>query len=162
VTSKEDVQSLVKFVEEKEEAVDLLVNNVRPPQYLRILLLFGCQRTRQAGTVQLEASVTYKSPLSDLQSALSTSSQELWTDTFATNTWGPYVTTTSFLHLLGRAAEKGNGRGSVIIMTSINARHWNPHSRLPGSNQISSAEKSSSWRSVLDQPTASLKLPLSI
>jgi len=107
VTNKDNIEGLVNFVEKTESSVDLLVNN--------------------AAIYRPEIPSTFQDPLKELQESLKNTKVEDWTDQFAANTWAPYMVTVSFLHMLAKAAEKGAGRGSVVMVSSIAARFHNPY-----------------------------------
>ena len=62
--------------------------------------------------------------LEELHEALSSASYQDWDDTFRTNVQSVYFTVVAFLPLLGAAAKKGQGRGSVILTGSIGGMHW--------------------------------------
>jgi NAD(P)-dependent dehydrogenase (short-subunit alcohol dehydrogenase family) len=62
--------------------------------------------------------------LSELYEALQSSPPEAWDDTMGTNVQSVYFTVTAFLPLLGEAAKKGQGRGSVVLTGSISGMHW--------------------------------------
>lgn len=67
--------------------------------------------------------VTLDSSLEDLHHALKSQKPEDWDATMKTNVTSVYFTVVSFLPLLGAAAKKGDGRGSVVITGSIGGLH---------------------------------------
>lgn len=62
--------------------------------------------------------------LEELHEALSSASYQDWDDTLKTNVQSVYFTVVAFLPLLGAAAKKGQGRGSVILTGSVGGMHW--------------------------------------
>jgi NAD(P)-dependent dehydrogenase (short-subunit alcohol dehydrogenase family) len=62
--------------------------------------------------------------LEELHKALSSSSEEIWDETLKTNVSSVYFTVAAFVPLLGAAAKRGGGRGSVIITGSSAGFHW--------------------------------------
>src|SRR5690348_14826157 len=67
-----------------------------------------------------------------MQSAMWKSSPEEWADQFRTNSTAPYFVTVAFLHLLAKAAKKGDGSGCVRNVDSVAAHYHNPFHSLPG------------------------------
>jgi len=67
--------------------------------------------------------MTLGSSLEDLYNSLRNQKHEDWEDTMRTNVSSVFFTVVSFLPLLGAAAKKGNGRGSVLITGSIGGMH---------------------------------------
>jgi NAD(P)-dependent dehydrogenase (short-subunit alcohol dehydrogenase family) len=67
--------------------------------------------------------VTLGSSLEDLYNSLRNQKPEDWEDTMKTNVSSVFFTVVSFLPLLGAAAKKGAGRGSVVITGSIGGIH---------------------------------------
>ncbi|TFY73342.1 hypothetical protein EWM64_g10670 [Hericium alpestre] len=112
ITIQEEIDKFVKFVEQSEDAIDLLVNN--------------------AGLAIWGPPASYLDPLDKLQAGLKASPVDDWKALIATNSWAPYMFTVSFLHLLARAAQKGDGRGSVVFITTIGTQSWNPHTNFAG------------------------------
>ncbi|TFY81179.1 hypothetical protein EWM64_g2831 [Hericium alpestre] len=111
ITVEEDVDKLVKFIEQYEDSLDFLVNNAG-------LSIFG-------------PPASYLDPLDKLQANLKEPPLETWKACLATNSWAPYTLTVSFLHLLARAAQKG-GRGSVLFITASGTQSWNPNLKFSG------------------------------
>src|SRR5208282_1361191 len=62
--------------------------------------------------------------LEEMHKALSSSTDEIWEETFKTNVQSVYFTVVAFMPLLGEAARKGQGRGSVLLTGSIGGIHW--------------------------------------
>jgi NAD(P)-dependent dehydrogenase (short-subunit alcohol dehydrogenase family) len=62
--------------------------------------------------------------LEELHIALSSSDPKDWNDTLSTNVTAVYYTIVAFMPLLGNAAKKGQGRGSVVITGSVGGLHW--------------------------------------
>ncbi|KAJ7622274.1 hypothetical protein FB45DRAFT_927396 [Roridomyces roridus] len=115
-TRKEDLANLVRFVSDHEDRVDVLVNN--------------------AGTAIFDQ----PTPETDVNAGMEpnpfpvikSDDPEAWGKQFAMFTWAPYSLTVDFIPLLAKAAKLGKGRGSVIMISSIAARFWNPYIALPG------------------------------
>jgi len=118
-SSKDSIQNLVKTFEASESHLDLLVNN--------------------AGILHREEEATHLDPIDKLQPAMWSPSLEEWKDQFLINSAGPYFVTVAFLHLLAKAAEKGDGSGSVVNITSIAARFHNPVWSATGYNASKAA-----------------------
>ncbi|TVY85430.1 Rhamnolipids biosynthesis 3-oxoacyl-[acyl-carrier-protein] reductase [Lachnellula suecica] len=61
--------------------------------------------------------------LETLQTATSSASWDLWSHAFQLNVLAPYFLTAGLITLLGDAARKGDGRGSVILFSSPASVH---------------------------------------
>ncbi|KAA1466988.1 NAD(P)-binding protein [Dentipellis sp. KUC8613] len=115
ISKKDDIENLVKFVEKEDNTLDILIHN--------------------AAVTYFEKPANHRDSLETIQAAFKASDPENWRTMITANTWAPYMLTASFLHLLGRAASKGEGRGSVIIIGSGGTQTWN--SFLPFEGYIS-------------------------
>ncbi|KAA1476953.1 NAD(P)-binding protein [Dentipellis sp. KUC8613] len=102
VSSQADIDKLAKELSEREEAIDVLVNN--------------------AGTAAFDAQLP-DAPLPTFDSAP-------WVRQFTVNSWAPAAVTSAIAPLLVKAAKKGEGRGSVILIGSIAQDFW--HSAYTG------------------------------
>jgi NAD(P)-dependent dehydrogenase (short-subunit alcohol dehydrogenase family) len=69
--------------------------------------------------------ITFKhgANLEALQAATASASWELWDHAFQLNVLTPYFLTAGLITLLGEAAKKGDGRGSVILFSSPASVH---------------------------------------
>jgi len=65
--------------------------------------------------------------LEELHAALSSSDPQDWNDTLSTNVTAVYYTVVAFMPLLGKAAKRGQGRGSVVITGSVGGMHWDAY-----------------------------------
>lgn len=100
VTKKEDVEKLVKEIEQKEGCLCILVNN--------------------AGIAPGKTTADGKDAEELKRNLFEPTSVQEWTDVYATNVVGPYLMTTAFLPLLQKSTEKHHGwSGCVINITSI-------------------------------------------
>ena len=127
VSIKEDIIKLVKFVEEREKTLDILINNVswkNSSKTSRFFPTYGFNY--QAGRFGPDPASTHNSTLSEAQAALFNLDPEEWKQKFIVNGWAPFTVTGGFLHLLGEAAKRGDGRGCVINISSIAGKIWNP------------------------------------
>jgi NAD(P)-dependent dehydrogenase (short-subunit alcohol dehydrogenase family) len=61
--------------------------------------------------------------LQEFQEAMASSTYENWEETLKTNVQAVYFTVVAFITLLGQAAKKGEGRGSVILTGSVGGIH---------------------------------------
>jgi NAD(P)-dependent dehydrogenase (short-subunit alcohol dehydrogenase family) len=61
--------------------------------------------------------------LEEFQEAMASSAYSNWEATLKTNVQAVYFTVVAFITLLGKAAEKGEGRGSVILTGSVGGFH---------------------------------------
>ncbi|KAL1745257.1 hypothetical protein HDZ31DRAFT_82056 [Schizophyllum fasciatum] len=109
MTSQDDIKKLVAFVESRETVVDVLINN--------------------SGIAFSDPTVSHLDTLERLQEVFSNSDPTKWDKVYRTNIWGPFAATVAFLHLLGAAAKArpNEGRGSVIMISSVNSNSWNPY-----------------------------------
>lgn len=82
--------------------------------------------------MQPEPPSTYLDPLSELQASMANTAVDDWGSQFNIIAWSPYMMTVSFMHMLAKAATEGEGRGSVIMVSSIAARFWNPYWSIVG------------------------------
>jgi NAD(P)-dependent dehydrogenase (short-subunit alcohol dehydrogenase family) len=62
--------------------------------------------------------------LEEVHQALMSSPLENWDATLKTNIESVYFTITAFIPLLGAAAKRGQGRGSVVVTGSVSGIHW--------------------------------------
>ncbi|KAJ7933733.1 hypothetical protein B0H13DRAFT_2306566 [Mycena leptocephala] len=115
-TREEDMLKLVKFVTDHEDKVDVLINNAGTA-------MFDVSSQETDAT----AGMASKGPFPVIKSDSPTG----WENQFAMFAWAPYTLTVNFLPLLANAAKLGEGRGSVIMISSIAARFWNPYLSLP-------------------------------
>ena len=67
---------------------------------------------------------------------LALSPAEAWKEQFAVTTWAPYTLTLKLIPLLAAAAKLGDGRGSVIQISSIASKFWNPYWSIPGTHSL--------------------------
>jgi len=118
-SSKDSIQNLVRTIEASESHLDLLVNN--------------------AGIARAGTPSSHLDSIDKIQSAMWSSSPEEWKDQFLINSAGPYFVTVAFLHLLAKAAEKGDGSGSVVNITSIVSRIHSPFTAKFGYNASKAA-----------------------
>ncbi|KIY70217.1 NAD(P)-binding protein [Cylindrobasidium torrendii FP15055 ss-10] len=116
IGKKEDLEKLVGFVKQYETRLDILIQN--------------------AGT----AAFDMPSPENDISGSMDmpnpfpiTASLDpsQWEEQFRAYCWSPYALVCMALPLLAEAAKLGEGRGSVIMITSIAARFFNPWWRVP-------------------------------
>ncbi|TFY57096.1 hypothetical protein EVG20_g8679 [Dentipellis fragilis] len=63
-----------------------------------------------------------------------------WMQQFSLNTWGPAALTSALAPLLVEAAKKGEGRGSVILITSVSESMWFAASPMNGYSLSKAAE----------------------
>ncbi|KAK1219357.1 hypothetical protein PQX77_017932 [Marasmius sp. AFHP31] len=112
ITKKEDLDKLVALIKQHETRVDVLINN-------------GGAAAWDIPTPETDANagLSTESPFRLLRSEDPTQ----WDDQFRVFSWSPYTLTLMLLPLLAEAAKLGEGRGSVIMVSSIAARFWNPH-----------------------------------
>ncbi|KAL0569473.1 hypothetical protein V5O48_007761 [Marasmius crinis-equi] len=112
ITQKEDLDKLVALIKQHETRVDVLINS--------------------GGA----AAWDLPSPETDANAGLSTESSfrllksedpTQWDQQYRVFAWAPYTLTLMLLPLLAEAAKLGQGRGSVIMVSSIAARFHNPH-----------------------------------
>lgn len=61
--------------------------------------------------------------LEEFQEAMASSTYDNWEETLKTNVQAVYFTVVAFITLLGKAAQKGEGRGSVILTGSVGGFH---------------------------------------
>ncbi|KAF2640738.1 7-alpha-hydroxysteroid dehydrogenase [Massarina eburnea CBS 473.64] len=105
VSSKEEIQNLASHIAARESHIDILVSNAGirrdPPIACNVLTV----------------------PLSSLQESLWSSKHDDWSSTFAVNSTAHYFMAVAFVELLRKAAEKGNGRGVVVITSSCASMH---------------------------------------
>jgi NAD(P)-dependent dehydrogenase (short-subunit alcohol dehydrogenase family) len=109
VSSRETVDLLVQYFKGREESIDILVNNAG----------FG-QETREE----------HVPPIAENASAAEKLSHRLyynnfaeWSDHFSINVTGPYFLAAGLVPLLAKAAEKGDGQGNIINVSSIAGLH---------------------------------------
>ncbi|KAI5892204.1 NAD(P)-binding protein [Schizophyllum commune H4-8] len=110
-----EIDKLVDFIKSKEERLDVLVNNAGP---------------FYVDTVDDEHDPT-KGMDQKCPFPLALSPAEAWKEQFAVTTWAPYTLTLKLIPLLAAAAKLGDGRGSVIQISSIAAKFWNPYWSIP-------------------------------
>ncbi|KAL1716045.1 hypothetical protein EV715DRAFT_255514 [Schizophyllum commune] len=110
-----EIDKLVDFIKSKEERLDVLVNNAGP---------------FYVDTVDDEHDPT-KGMDQKCPFPLALSPAEAWKEQFAVTTWAPYTLTLKLIPLLAAAAKLGEGRGSVIQISSIAAKFWNPYWSIP-------------------------------
>ncbi|TFY62098.1 hypothetical protein EVG20_g6826 [Dentipellis fragilis] len=104
VATKEGVDKLVKDIASRESSIDVLVNNAG----------MGRFDTLEPGAF------------------LPTYDPDAWAQQFSLNTWSPAAITSAFAPLLVEAATKGEGRGSVILISSISDSMWYAASEMTG------------------------------
>ncbi|TFY62100.1 hypothetical protein EVG20_g6824 [Dentipellis fragilis] len=112
VATKEGVDKLAKEVASRETSLDVLVNN--------------------AGTGLFDAQ--------EPGALLPTFDPDVWSQMFSLNTWSPAAVTSAFAPLLVEAAKKGEGRGSVILISSIADSMWFAATPMTGYNISKVAE----------------------
>ncbi|KAL1690610.1 hypothetical protein GGG16DRAFT_92228 [Schizophyllum commune] len=110
-----EIDKLVDFIKSKEERLDVLVNNAGP---------------FYVDTVDDEHDPT-KGMDQKCPFPLALSPAEAWKEQFAVTTWAPYTLTLKLIPLLAAAAKLGEGRGSVIQISSIASKFWNPYWSIP-------------------------------
>ncbi|KAL1751341.1 hypothetical protein FB107DRAFT_266664 [Schizophyllum commune] len=110
-----EIDKLVDFIKSKEERLDVLVNNAGP---------------FYVDTVDDEHDPT-KGMDQKCPFPLALSPAEAWKEQFAVTTWAPYTLTLKLIPLLAAAAKLGDGRGSVIQISSIASKFWNPYWSIP-------------------------------
>ncbi len=103
--SKESIQTLSEVVRLYTKHLDILISNA------------GIRRDPQIACDVLN------SPLEELQGSLWSSSYDDWTSSFQVNTTAHYFLSIALVDLLAAAAEKGEGRGVIIITSSIASLH---------------------------------------
>lgn len=116
VTLREGLDHLVKVVSKEHNSLDMLFANG----------YFNHRRSDKAAGV-LKSNPIYAqmgTSLEEMHKALSSSIDEIWEETFKTNVQSVYFTVIAFMPLLGEAAKKGQGRGSVVLTGSIAGIHW--------------------------------------
>ncbi|TFY62451.1 hypothetical protein EVG20_g6699 [Dentipellis fragilis] len=96
VSVQADVDKLARELSAREDAIDVLVNN--------------------AGT--------YKSDTKAPDALLPTFDSSNWASLFTLHAWAPAAVTSALVPLLVKAAKKGEGRGSVILIGSAGADFW--------------------------------------
>ncbi|ANB15581.1 oxidoreductase [Sugiyamaella lignohabitans] len=111
VSTKEGAQDLVKKLTAATDSLDILVNNAG------IMLPVDPART--------DSSKEIESP-EDYAARVAGGDFDGWVDQFKINAIGPYFVTFGLLPLLAKAAKKGDGRGSVIVITSIAGLSYPP------------------------------------
>ncbi|TRM64153.1 hypothetical protein BD626DRAFT_493965 [Schizophyllum amplum] len=121
VSSPESIKKLVAFVESRETVLDVLINN--------------------SGIGGGDPSVSHLDSIERIQEVFTNSDPTNWDKIYRTNIWAPFAITIAFLHLLGAAAKArpGEGRGSVIMISSTNANSWNPYMSLLAYNSSKAA-----------------------
>ncbi|TFY77926.1 hypothetical protein EWM64_g6084 [Hericium alpestre] len=102
---KEGITALSIAVSARETAVDALVNN--------------------AGMSKIDAVTFPQQSAAEMGAALASYDRALWEELYALNVWAAGVLTGEFLPLLAAAAKKGDGRGSVLNISSTSATVWN-------------------------------------
>ncbi|KAL1664647.1 hypothetical protein GGF50DRAFT_127042 [Schizophyllum commune] len=124
-----EIDKLVDFIKSKEERLDVLVNNVRAPSVVLYTLL------TVAGPFYVDTVDDEHDPTKGMDQKcpfpLALSPAEAWKEQFAVTTWAPYTLTLKLIPLLAAAAKLGEGRGSVIQISSIAAKFWNPYWSIP-------------------------------
>jgi len=79
----------------------------------------------EAGTVQPNPIATEPGQsLEEVHQALMSSPIANWDTVLKTNVESVYFTIAAFIPLLGKAAKRGQGRGSVVVTGSIGGIHW--------------------------------------
>ncbi|KAA1476916.1 NAD(P)-binding protein [Dentipellis sp. KUC8613] len=114
VTEKADIDALVAYVGEREQQVDVLVNN--------------------AGTYHLDKYPT-ASRGSPMAQTLAEYDKDLWAYQYIINVWSVGAVTAAFVPLLAEATKNGgerDGRGAVIIISSISGDMWASPDRVNG------------------------------
>ncbi|KAA1476955.1 NAD(P)-binding protein [Dentipellis sp. KUC8613] len=96
VSVQAGIDKLVKEISAREDAIDVLVNN--------------------AGT--------YKPDTTAPGALLPAFDSSNWSHLFTLHAWAPAALTSAFAPLLAKAAKKGEGRGSVILIGSAGASLW--------------------------------------
>ncbi|KAA1475802.1 NAD(P)-binding protein [Dentipellis sp. KUC8613] len=96
VATKEGVEKLAREVASRETSLDVLVNNAG----------IGLFDSQEPGAI------------------LPTFDPDAWSQLFSLNAWSPAAVTSAFAPLLVEAAKKGEGRGSVILISSIADSMW--------------------------------------
>lgn len=100
ISKKEGVEALYKEIESREKCLCILVNNAG----------IAAGKTTPDGKDAEELKKNLYGP----------TSVEEWTETYATNVVGPFLTSTAFLPLLQKSTELHHGwSGTVITITSI-------------------------------------------
>lgn len=72
-----------------------------------------------------EVAYTHGSGLEKLEAATLSAPYQGWEHTFRLNVMAPYFLTAGLIGLLGKAAAKGDGRGSVVLLSSPASVHNN-------------------------------------
>ncbi|KAA1475763.1 NAD(P)-binding protein [Dentipellis sp. KUC8613] len=112
ISTQEGIDKLAKEVASHEASIDVLVNNAGIDHF----------DVQEPGAV-----------LSSFDSAG-------WSRLFTLNTWSPAAVTSAFAPLLVEAAKKGEGRGSVILVTSIAESMWFAMNPMTGYSVSKAAE----------------------
>ncbi|KAL0580373.1 hypothetical protein V5O48_001618 [Marasmius crinis-equi] len=117
ITQKDDLDRLAGFVKQHETRVDVLINSGGAAAWDLPVT------PENDGTVGIDS----KNPFPVVKSE----DPAQWDQQYRTFTWAPYTLTLMLLPLLAEAAKLGQGRGSVIMVSSIAARFWNPYWCIP-------------------------------
>ncbi|KAA1475805.1 NAD(P)-binding protein [Dentipellis sp. KUC8613] len=112
VSTKEGIAKLLQEIASRETSLDVLVNNAG-------IGLFDLQ---------------------DPAALLPKFDPDVWSEEFSLNVWSPAALTSAFAPLLVEAAKKGDGRGSVILISSIADSMWVATNTMTGYNVSKVAE----------------------
>jgi len=104
VTSPDGLKYLVSVVSKQNDSVDILFANAG-------ILITNPIHVRDGQSLE------------EFQEAMASSAYSNWEATLKTNVQAVYFTVVAFITLLGKAAEKGEGRGSVILTGSVGGLH---------------------------------------
>ncbi|ANB15582.1 oxidoreductase [Sugiyamaella lignohabitans] len=123
VASKDGIKDLIRDINAATDTLDILVNNAG--------ILSPVESPRTGASIdELESPEEYATRVAE-------GNYDGWVDSVKINSIAPYFLTIGLLPLLAAAAKKGEGRGNVIVVTSIAGLSYS--TPMPASYQSSKA-----------------------